>query len=121
MKPKFLKAFEAELAKMEQLGIISPVTTSQYATPAVPVIKQDGNIRICGDCKTTVNPCFDVDRYPLPKVDDLFTALSGGKHFSKIDLNRAYQQVVMSESSKQYLTFDTQKGLFAVNRLAFGV
>ncbi|XP_049520472.1 uncharacterized protein K02A2.6-like [Dermacentor silvarum] len=101
-KPRFLKArnvpfvlqkaFDAELAKMEQLGIISPVTTSEYATPAVPVIKQDGSIRICGDYKTTVNPCLEVDRYPLPKVDDLFTALSGGKHFSKIDLNRAYQQ-----------------------------
>ncbi|XP_049519647.1 uncharacterized protein K02A2.6-like [Dermacentor silvarum] len=131
MKPRFLKArnvpfalqkaFDAELAKMEQLGIISPVTMSEYAMPAVPVIKQDGSIRICGDYKTTVNPCLDVDRYPLPKVDDLFTALSGGKHFSKIDLNRAYPQVVMSESSKQYLTLNTQKGLFAVNRLAFGI
>ncbi|KAK8759104.1 hypothetical protein V5799_003263, partial [Amblyomma americanum] len=62
---------------MEQLGIISVVTTSEYATPAVPVIKQDCSIQICGDYKTTVNPCLDVDRYPLPKVDALFTALSG--------------------------------------------
>ncbi|KAK8757886.1 hypothetical protein V5799_004482, partial [Amblyomma americanum] len=62
---------------MEQLGIISPATTSEYATPAVPVNKQDGSIPICGDYKTTVNPCLDVDRYPIRKVDDLFTALSG--------------------------------------------
>lgn len=93
MKPRFLKArnvpyalqkaFDAELAKLEKLGNISPVTTSEYATPAVPVIKQDGSIRICGDYKTTVNPCLDVDRYPLPRVDDLFAALSVGKQDRK--------------------------------------
>ncbi|XP_072140440.1 uncharacterized protein [Dermacentor andersoni] len=129
--PKFLKArnvpfelqkaVELELSKMEKMGIITAVATSDYATPVVPVIKKDGGIRLCGDYKVTVNPCLDVTRYPLPKVDDLFAALSGGTHFSKIDLNRAYQQVVMSDASKQYLTLNTHKGLFVVNRLPFGI
>lgn len=75
-QPRFLKArnvpfalqaaVEAELSKMEDMGIITPVTTSEYATPVVPVIKKDGSIRLCGDYKTTINPCLDVDRYPPP-------------------------------------------------------
>ncbi|KAK8767183.1 hypothetical protein V5799_006036 [Amblyomma americanum] len=118
---EFQKAFDAELVKIKQLGIISPVTTSEYDTPAVPVIKQHGSIRICGVYKTTVNPCLDVDPNLLPKLDDLFTALSRSKHFSNIDLEQAYKEVFKSESSKQYLTLNTQKGLFSVNRLAFGI
>ncbi|KAK8772777.1 hypothetical protein V5799_023979 [Amblyomma americanum] len=72
-QPKFVKArsvpfalqgaVEAELAKMEKLGIITPVATSEYATPLVPVVKRDGSLRLSGDYKTTVNPCLEVDRY----------------------------------------------------------
>ncbi|XP_049275985.1 uncharacterized protein K02A2.6-like [Rhipicephalus sanguineus] len=65
-RPRFLKArnvpfalqsaVEAEIEKLVQLGILTPVNTSEYATPAVPVIKKDGSIRLCGDYKTTINP-----------------------------------------------------------------
>ncbi|XP_075539783.1 uncharacterized protein LOC142574626 [Dermacentor variabilis] len=130
-RPKFLKArnvpfalqsaVEAEIAKLVELGILTPVNTAEYATPAVPVIKKDGSIRLCGDYKTTINPSLDITHYPLPKIDDLLAALAGGLHFTKIDLNRAYQQVFMAEESKKYLTLNTQKGLFTVNRLPFGI
>lgn len=129
--PKFLKArsvpfalqpaVEAELNKLEGMGVISPVATSSYATPVVPVVKKDGGITLCGDYKTTLNFCLETDRYPLPRVDESFAALAGGQEFSKIDLNRADHQVVVSESSREYLTLNTHKGLFAVNRLPFGV
>ncbi|KAK8758930.1 hypothetical protein V5799_003440 [Amblyomma americanum] len=129
-QPKFVKArsvpfalqgaVEAELAKMEKLGIITPVATSEYATPLVPVVKRDGSLRLCGDYKTTVNPCLEVERYPLPQIDDLLAALAGGE-FSKIDMSRAYQQVVMAESSRKLLTINTDKGLYTMNRLAFGI
>ncbi|XP_049276083.1 uncharacterized protein K02A2.6-like [Rhipicephalus sanguineus] len=130
-RPRFLKArnvpfalqsaVEAEIEKLVQLGILTPVSTSEYATPAVPVIKKDGSIRLCGDYKTTINPSLDITHYPLPKIDDLLAPLAGGMHFTKIDLNRAYQQVLMAEESKKYLTLNTQKGLFVVNRLPFGI
>ncbi|KAL3225102.1 hypothetical protein MRX96_004685 [Rhipicephalus microplus] len=74
------------------MGIITAVATSDYVMPVVLVVKRDGGIRICGDYKVTVNPGLGVTRFPLPKVDDLFAALSGGMHFSKIDLNRTYQE-----------------------------
>lgn len=130
-KPRFFKArsvpfalkatVEQELSKLQELGIITPVTTSPYATPVVPVVKRDGSVRLCGDYKVTLNPILDIERYPLPKADELFAALAGGQHFSKIDLSRAYQQVEMDDESKQYLTLNTHKGLFLVNRLPFGI
>ena len=54
-------------------------------------------------------------------MDDLFTAMSGGKVFSKLDFTHAYQQVLLSESSKKYTTINTTKGLFEYQQLLFGI
>ena len=51
---------------------------SKWAAPIVPVVKSDRKIRICGDYKMTINQLSQVDKYPLPKADDLFVSLSGG-------------------------------------------
>ncbi|KAJ8351850.1 hypothetical protein SKAU_G00233260 [Synaphobranchus kaupii] len=102
-------------------GIISPVKYAEWAAPIVPVLKPDGSIRICGDYKLTVNNASSLEQYPIPRVDDLFNTLEGGKQFSKLDLSHAYQQIVMDEDSKQYLTVNTHRGLFTYNRLPFGV
>ncbi|KAM7315470.1 uncharacterized protein ISCGN_005253 [Ixodes scapularis] len=114
-------AVEKELSNLEALGVITPTTSSEFATPLVPVPKKDGTIRLCCDYKMTLNPMLDVERYPLPRVDELFSVLAGGQSFSKIDLNRAYQQVVMSEESRRLLTITTHKGLYLMNRLPFGI
>ncbi|XP_038069806.1 uncharacterized protein K02A2.6-like [Patiria miniata] len=129
--PVFLKArqvpyalrpqVEAEHAKLQQQNIISPVETSEWATPIVPVPKKNGGVRICGDFKVTVNANLHVDHYPLPKIDDVFATLAGGQHFSKLDLKQAYLHMVMDEESSKLLTLNTHKGLFKMNRLAFGV
>ena len=59
--------------------------------------------------------------YPLPRVEDLFATLAGGKSLTKLDLAHAYTQIPLDESSKQYVTINTRKGLFRYNRLPFGV
>ena len=87
----------------------------------MPVLKPDGTIRICGDYKITVNKAAKPDVYPLPRVEDLFATLAGGKTFTKLDLAHAYQQIPLEESSKQYVTINTHKGLYQYNRLPFGV
>ena len=58
---------------MESLGALEPVDHSDWAAPIVPVPKPDGMIRIYGDYKSTVNQVLDVNKYPLPKSDELFS------------------------------------------------
>lgn len=112
---------EKELDRLQEAGIIKPVQFSDWAAPIVPVVKQDGTIRICGDYSVTVNAVSHVDSYPLPRVDDLFAALSGGKYFTKLDLSHAYQQLLLAEDSRKFTTINTFKGLFEYTRLPFGI
>ena len=82
-------------------------------SPNCAVLKRDGNsVCICGDFSITVNPVSKLDRYPIPRVEDLFARLNKGKYFSKLDLSQAYQQVPLDEDSKQYVVINTQRGLF---------
>jgi len=129
--PKFHKArtvpfvlrekVEAELQRLEGLGIISPVQFSRWAAPIVPVRKKDGSVRICGDYKITVNKASPTETYPLPRVEELFSSLAGGKYYSKLDLSQAYLQLPLDEETKDYVTINTHKGLYRYNRLPFGV
>ena len=117
-----LHLVEEELERLQQSGIIEPVQYSDWAAPIVPVLKSDkSSVRICGDFKTTVNLASPLDRYPIPKVDDLFAGLHGGKHFTKLDMSQAYQQILVEEESKKLLVINTHRGLFRYNRLPFGV
>ena len=98
-KPKFLKArtvpyilrekIETELDRLLAQGVIQPVKFAKWAAPIVPVVKRDGTVRICGDYKLTINQVSSADPYPLPRIEDLFASLSGGKQFSKLDLLHA--------------------------------
>ena len=85
------------------------------------MIKQDGTVRLCGDYKVTLNSAIEKDLYPLPRIEDLLSNLSGGVRFSKIDLVRAYQQVLVDEDTRKLLTILTHKALFTYNRLPFGI
>ena len=130
-KPKFFRprsvpfalrdSIEAELARLEEAKIISKVTHSDWAAPIVAVPKKDGKLRLCGDYKVTINPVLEVDQYPLPRPDDLFATLSGGKIFSKIDLSQAYQQMPLDMKSRNLVTINTHRGLFRYNHLPFEV
>ena len=119
--PYALKAkIEKELDRLIQQGVIEPIEFTEWAAPIVPVLKKDGSIRICGDYKVTINQASQVDSYPLPRIDDLFASLAGGKKFSKLDLAHAYQQIQLDDVSKKLVAINTHKGLFQYNRLPFG-
>ena len=130
-KPKLLKCrtepyalkprIHNELKKLVDQGVISPVSTSDWATPLVPVVKPDGSVRLCGDFRMTLNPVLEDVNYPLPRIEDTFANLAGGNKFSKIDLASAYLQMELDDNSKKYTTITTSQGLFQYNRLPFGV
>ncbi|XP_049529003.1 uncharacterized protein K02A2.6-like [Dermacentor silvarum] len=130
-QPRFCKArtvpyamraqVAAEIDRLVGEGVLSPVSVAEWATPVVPVAKKNGDIRLCGDFKLTVNPATRVEQYPLPKIDDIFAALSGGEVFSTLDLRNAYNQLPLDEEAKKIVVLNTHKGLFCYNRLAFGI
>ena len=120
--PYALKAkVELELDRLQSEGILSPVEFSEWAAPIVPVVKQDGTVRICGDYKCTVNQVSKLDNYPIPKTEDLLATLGGGNRFTKLDMSQAYQQLELEEGSRKFTTINTHKGLYQYNRLPFGV
>ena len=79
------------------------------------------SVRICGDFKQTVNKASPLDKYPIPKIEDLFSQLAGGQKFAKLDMSQAYQQICLDDESKKYVVINTSKGLLQYNRLPFGI
>ena len=130
-QPRFYKAWtvpyalkgriEQELDHLEHSGIFEPVLYSDWAAPMVPVVKEDGSVRICGDYQVSVNQAEKLDTYPLPRIDDLLASLGKGKSFTKLDLAHAYQQVPLEEESKQFTVINTPKQLYRYHRLPFGI
>ena len=103
-------------------GTLELVEVAEWAAPIVSVLKPDKvNVRICGDFKQTVDPVSTLDKYPILKIEDLFSTLAGGKVFSKIDLSQAYQQLPLADKFKKYVVINTHKGLFRYTRLPFGI
>ncbi|XP_043216459.1 uncharacterized protein K02A2.6-like isoform X6 [Amphibalanus amphitrite] len=131
VKPRFFKArpvplarqqrVEDELKRLEEAGIIRPVSHSEWAAPIVVVPKHNGELRLCGDFRLTVNRATALEQYPLPKVDELLPKLSGCAVFSKLDLRQAYNQVELSPESQKLATINTSKGLYSFVRLAYGI
>lgn len=73
---------EKEFDWLEEVGILCKVSSSDWAVPIVPVAK-DGQLRPCEDYKVKVNQALEAEQYPLPKPDDLFASLAGGKKITK--------------------------------------
>ena len=127
--PRFYKAhpvqyalrekIENELQRLETEEIIKLVQMSDWAAPIVLVLKRDGSVIICGVYKLAVNQAAKLDPYPLPRIEDLFSRLSAGKRFTKLDIAHAYQQIPLV--SKYSVSINTHKELFRYNRLPFGV
>ena len=82
---------EKELDNLKSQGIIEPVTLSEWAAPIVTLLKADkASVRICGNFKLMVNKVAKLERYPTPKIEDLFSSLAGGKYFTKLHLSQVY-------------------------------
>ncbi|XP_037871610.1 uncharacterized protein K02A2.6-like [Bombyx mori] len=119
------KNIERELDRLISEGIVEKVdpnvTPIEWATPTVNILKSTGEVRICGDYRTTLNPVLIKHLHPVPIFDQLRQNLANGKLFSKIDLKDAYLQFEIAPDSKKYLTLSTHKGYFQYNRMPFGI
>ena len=112
---------EQDLERQVHNGVLQRVEYSEWGTPIVVVPKPSKAVRICGDFSVTVNPQLKINQYPIPRPEELFAALNGGKQFTKLDFSEAYLQLELDEESQQFMVINTHKGLFKYTRLPFGI
>jgi hypothetical protein len=100
-------------------GYIRP-STSPWAAPVLFVEKKDGTKRMCIDYKA-LNEVTIKNKYPLPRIEDLFDQLSGAGVFSKIDLRSGYHQLRIRPLDIPKTTFIAKYGLYEYTVMSFGL
>ncbi|GKA56167.1 putative reverse transcriptase domain-containing protein [Tanacetum coccineum] len=101
MAPIELKELKEQLQELLDLGSIRP-SVSPWGALVLFVKKKDGSMRLCIDYRE-LNRVTIRNRYPLPRIDDLFDQLQGAKFFSKIDLKSAVFMDMMNRIFHDYL------------------
>nr|BAH80025.1 putative retrotransposon protein [Oryza sativa Indica Group] len=102
-----------------QKGYIRP-STSPWGAPVIFVEKKDHTQRMCVDYRA-LNEVTIKNKYPLPRIDDLFDQLEGATVFSKIDLRSGYHQLRIREEDIPKTAFTTRYGLFECTVMSFGL
>ncbi|GJU22268.1 putative reverse transcriptase domain-containing protein [Tanacetum coccineum] len=103
----------------EDKGFIRP-SSSPWGALVLFVKNKDGSFRMCIDYRE-LNKLTIKNRYPLPKIDDLFDQLQGSQYFSKIDLRSGYHQLRVHEDDIPKTTFRTRYGHFEFTVMPFGL
>ena len=91
MAPLELKELKLQLQELLEKGFIRP-SVSPWGVPMLFVKKKDGTLRLCIDYRH-LNKLTVKNKYPLPRIDNLFDQLKGASIFSKIDLRSGYHQL----------------------------
>jgi hypothetical protein len=114
-----LKELRKQLNELEEKGLIRP-SVSPWAAPALFTEKKDGSSRLCFDYRA-LNEATIKNKYPLPRIDDLFDQLKGACVFSKIDLRSGYHQLKVKEEDIPKTAFVTRYGHHEFRVVPFGL
>src|SRR2546430_16321698 len=93
---------------------------SPWAAPALFAKMKDGGLRLCIDYRK-LNAVTVKNKYPMPRIDDLFDQLRGSRCFSKIGLRTGYHQLRVRESDIPKTAFRTRYGHFEFRVMPFGL
>ena len=130
MKPPYTQHFnpqveqmiDAHFQELERLGVVQRAGGHKppFSSPLAVVIKRDGTLRICGDYRSlnliTVN-----NSYGLPHLPSFNNRFAGSKHFTVIDLRRAYYQIPIKKSDRWKTAVRTPGGTYIFNYMSFGL
>ncbi|XP_063941268.1 uncharacterized protein LOC135149473 [Daucus carota subsp. sativus] len=119
MAPLELQELKEQLQELLDKGFIRP-SVSPWGAPVLFMKKKDGSMRLCIDYRE-LNRITVKNRYPLPRIDDLFDQLQGAKYFSKIDLRSGYHQLRVKASDIPKTAFRTRYGHYEFLVMSFGL
>ena len=114
-----LAELKKQLAELLDKGFIRP-SASPWGAPVLFVKKKDGSLRLCIDYRQ-LNQVTVKNKYPLPRIDDLFDQLQGAAVFSKIDLRSGYFQLRVRPEDIPKTAFRTRYGHFEFLVKSFGL
>ncbi|GJS43003.1 putative reverse transcriptase domain-containing protein [Tanacetum coccineum] len=119
LAPSEMLELSNQLKELQEKGFIRP-SHSPWGAPVLFVKKKDGSMRMCIDYKE-LNKLTIKNRYPLPRIDDLFDQLQCACYFSKIDLCSGYHQLRVREEDIPKTAFRTRYGHFEFTVMPFGL
>ncbi|GJT86351.1 putative reverse transcriptase domain-containing protein [Tanacetum coccineum] len=119
LAPSEMKELSDQLKELSDKGFIRP-SSSPWGAPVLFVKKKDGSFRMCIDYRE-LNKLTVKNRYPLPRIDDLFDQLQGSSVYSKIDLRSGYHQLRVREEDIPKTAFRTRYGHYEFQVMPFGL
>ncbi|GJW58720.1 putative reverse transcriptase domain-containing protein [Tanacetum coccineum] len=119
LAPSEMQELSNQLQELTDRGFIRP-STSPWGAPVLFVKKKDGSFRMCIDYRE-LNKLTIKNRYPLPRIDDLFDQLQGSSVYSKIDLRSGYHQLRVREEDIPKTAFRTRYGHYEFQVMPFGL
>ncbi|GJT03985.1 putative reverse transcriptase domain-containing protein [Tanacetum coccineum] len=119
LAPSEMKELSDQLQELSDKGFIRP-SSSPWGAPVLFVKKKDGSFRMCIDY-LELNKLTMKNRYPLPRIDDLFDQLQGSSVYSKIDLRSGYHQLRVREEDILKTAFRTRYGHYEFQVMPFGL
>ena len=119
LAPAEMQEISSQLNELHQKGFIRP-SFSPWGSSVLFVKKKDGSFRMYIDYRE-LNKLTVKNRYPLPRIDDLFDQLQGANYFSKIDLRSRYHQLQVLEGDIPNTAFRTRYGHYEFVVMPFGL
>ncbi|GJY35735.1 putative nucleotidyltransferase, ribonuclease H [Tanacetum coccineum] len=119
LAPSEMKELSDQLKELSDKGFIRP-SSSPWGAPVLFVKKKDGSFQMCIDYRE-LNKLTVKNRYPLPRIDDLFDQLQGSSIYSKIDLRSGYHQLRVREEDIPKTAFRTRYGHYEFQVMPFGL
>ena len=105
-----LEELKKQIKELQEKGFIRP-SSSPWGAPVIFVDKKDGTQKMCGDYRS-LNEVTIKNKYPLPRIDNLFDQLRGACVFSKIGLRSGYHQLKIHATDIPKTAFTMRYGLY---------
>jgi hypothetical protein len=119
MDVKDLIELKKQIEELLEKGFIRP-SSSPWGAPVLSVNKKDGSRRMCVDYRS-LNEVTIKNKYPLPRIEDMFDQMRGSKVFSKIDLRSGYHQLKIRTKDIPKIAFTTRYELYEFLVMSFGL